>query len=56
MQAAHAFEVCPQLGQHGSRKHGDAIFAPLALANKDFLPGELNVLHAQPQALHEAQP
>ncbi len=39
---------------HRRRQHSDAVFETLTLAHHDFVALKINILHAQPQGLHQA--
>ena len=51
-----ALEAFLQRGLERLGQHGDAVFGALAVADEDFVTGEVEILHAQPQAFHEPQP
>lgn len=50
-----ALEVVLQRNLKRRGQHGDSVLGALSVADKDFVAPEVDILHAQPQAFHEAQ-
>ena len=55
MEGFDGHKVALERLPEGDRKHGEAVFHALAVAHEDLVEREVDVLHAQAQALHEAQ-
>ena len=49
------FEVLLQRGFERLGQHSDTVFRPLAVADEDFVSGEIDVLDAQTQTFHQSQ-
>ena len=55
VQLAHVRELLAQRGRDARRQHRHPILVALAVADEDLAARELDVLHAQPHRLHDAQ-
>ena len=53
---AHRCEVRAQRPHDATRQHRHAILESLAVADQDLAAREIDVLHAQPHALHDPHP
>jgi hypothetical protein len=51
----HVVEVRPEHGLDRDRQHRDAILAALAVADHDLVRSEVDIFHAQPAALQQAE-
>ncbi len=56
MLPLHRCEVRAQRPDDAARQQRDAILEPLAVADQDLASREVDVLHAQPHALHDPHP
>ena len=55
MELANAFHLAAQRLDHLRREHGHPVLPALAVAYRDFPPLEVDVLHAEAQALQQPE-
>jgi len=56
MNRLDPLEMFLERGLERFGKQGDAVLGPFAVPDQDFVLGEVDVLHPQAQAFHQAQP
>ncbi len=56
MQVAHLQQVLLQSRYQALWQQGQPVFAALAVSNRELPPLEVQILHPQPQGLHQPQP
>lgn len=56
MQRLHFDEMPLQGCYQGLREQGHAVLGAFPIAHDDVSVGKIKVLHAEPQAFHEAEP
>lgn len=55
IERAHGVKMGLQRRGEGAREHGAAVFRAFAVADGDFIAGEIEVFDAQPQAFEDAE-
>ncbi len=55
MNGLDLFEVVLERDLRRFGQHRDPVFRPLAVANQNLIPGEIDVLHSQAQAFHQSK-
>ena len=55
MLRPHGSEVRREVGLERGGEHRDAVLLSLAVAHEDLVAGEVEILHAKAQRLHDAQ-
>ena len=54
MQSPHAQQMVLQLSHQALGEEGESVFTPFPIPHGQFSSLEVQILHAQPQGLHQA--